>query len=254
MLSVFACIKKNIGLALLFSGLICAQTSSYAISNKYMTTYSNFLLPSSALNNIDMPLAINIDPGTSAYRFFSEQLAIGNFTTYLGLQTDMTYPNNKGSGKGAIFSIWDASGATPGSLGSWCQSFGNEGTGYSCRMPYNWTAGNTYRLRISQISNNSWTAYIKNMTTGIEVQLGIITLPTTKNPLLLGGITTFTEYYGGDFPTCCDLKLSQVTWGMPTGNNDLFKSAWISNSIGPGDCSTLRLSTGTGPTIHSMGA
>jgi hypothetical protein len=250
---MFAEIKKFLRLVLIFVGWVSAATTSYAISNSYITTYSNFYLPSNVMYNVDMPLKINVDPGLRSYRFFSQQFSIGTFTAYIGLQTDMQYSNNRSSGKGALFSIWSATGAMSGSPGSWCQPFGNEGTGYSCRIPYNWTAGNTYRLRVWQITNNSWSAYIMNMSTKIEVQLGTIILPTTKNPLILGGITTFTEYFGGDFSACSDLKLSQVTWGMPTGNNTSLQSAWISNSIGQGECASFRQSTGTGPTIHSIG-
>lgn len=234
--------------------LFCASalsSISYAVSGDYITTYSNFSLPSNTMYNIDMPLQINVDPGPKTYRFFSTQLAIGPFGAYIGLQTDMAFQS--GSGKGAIFSIWNATGGTPGSPGSWCQSFGGEGVGYSCRIPYNWAAGNTYRLRVWQITSNSWAAYIMNMTTGAEVKLGTISIPSSKNPKLSSGMTTFTEYYGGDFAACSDLKLSQVTWGMPTGNNKTLQSTWVSNSIGPGECASIRKSAGTGPTVHSVG-
>lgn len=241
--------KKSLGLVLVLSGI---SANSYAVSGDYITTYSVFSLPSNTLYNIDMPLKINVDPGPRTSRFFAEQLSIGTFGAYIGLQTDMQLPNNK-IGKGAIFSIWNATGGVPGTQGSWCQSFGGEGVGYSCRIAYNWTAGNTYRLRVWQITSNSWGAFVMNMTTGEEVSLGTITIPTSKNPLLSGGVITFTEYYGGDFNACSDLKLSQVTWGMPVGNNSTLRSKWVSNSIGPGDCKSIRTSTGRGPTVHSVG-
>lgn len=243
--------KKSFGFVLILAGLMGSTTPSYAVSGDFITTYSRFSLPSDTMYNIDMPLKINVDPGPRTFRFFSQQLSIGPFSAYMGLQTDMNFPN--GSGKGAIFSVWNATGGTPGSPGSWCQSFGGEGVGFSCRIPYAWSAGNTYRLRIWQITSNSWAAFVMNMTTGAEVRLGTISIPTSKNPKLSGGITTFTEYYGGDFAACNDLKLSQVTWGMPVGNNGTLQSTWISNSIGPGECASLRKSTGNGPTTHLIG-
>jgi hypothetical protein len=231
--------------------LLALTNLSYAdVSGDYQTTYSTFRINSNSLYNIDMPLKINVDPGPGTARFFAEQLSIGPYTTYMGLQTDMRMPNGQ-VGKGAIFSIWNATGAQSGSPGSWCQTFGGEGVGYSCRIPYYWSAGNTYRLRIWQISRNSWAAFIKDLTSGIEVQLGTITIPARY--YLQGGISTFTEYYGGTFPSCNSLKLSRVTWGMPVGNNSTLTSNWSSNSIGPGDCASIRTSVGRGPTVHSVG-
>ena len=102
------------------------------------------------------------------------------------------------------------------------------------------------------MSNNSWGAFVKDLTTGVEVYLGRITIPSNK--LLQSGLTTFTEYYGGDFSACTDLRLSRVTWGMPVGNNTSVSSAWWSNSIGPGECKSYRTSVGRGPTVHSVGS
>jgi len=233
-------------------GLMGLASGAYAVSASYQTAYSNFQLQSNSLYNIDIPLTINIDPGKGATRFFSEQIAIGPYGAYIGLQTDMQQANGT-VGKGALFSIWGASSATAGSAGSWCQNFGDEGTGYSCRIAYPWSAGTTYRLRVWQVTANSWTAYIQDLTSGKEVILGTISLPTANN-LLRGNVTTFTEYYGNDFPACSDLKQSQVTWGLPLGDNLNISSAWVSNSIGPGDCASERTSVGTGPTIQSVGA
>ncbi len=227
------------------------QISYAEVSGDYQTAYSSFQMKMGSLYNIDMPLKINVDPGPGAARFFSEQFAIGPYTGYLGLQTDMSQSNGQVT-KGAIFSIWNATSAVEGSPGTWCQTFGGEGIGYSCRMPYNWTAGTTYRLRVWQITANSWAAFVKDLTTGIEVQLGTITIPSSKY-WLQASLTTFTEYYGGDFPACSDLKLSRVTWGMPVGNNSSVPSTWVSNSIGQGDCASIRSSVGRGPTVQSVG-
>ena len=237
-----------------FIAFICASLAniSYAaVSGDYQTTYSSFQMRANSLYNIDMPLKINVDPGPGTARFFAEQLQIGSYTAYIGLQTDMRQPNGRVE-KGAIFSIWNATSATSGSPGSWCQTFGGEGVGYSCRMPYSWTAGTTYRLRVWQLASDTLGAFIKDMTTNYEVYLGAIKIPS-KRSLLQSGLTTFTEYYGGDFAACNDLKLSRVTWGMPTGNNASISSAWWSNSIGPGECASLRTSVGRGPTVHSVG-
>ncbi len=244
--------KKALIWCFILVGLGIFHATYAAISGSYQTAYSYFHLRSNALYNIDMPLTINVDPGVGSSRYFSEQMAIGPYTAYIGLQTDMLQQDGTIQ-KGAIFSIWNATAATPGSAGSWCKTFGGEGTGFSCRMAYPWSQGTTYRLRVWEITSNSWAAFVKDLTSGNEVYLGTITLPTSKY-LLQGNIVTFTEYYGGDFQACNDLKLSRVTWGMPVGNNGTVSSTWVSNSVGPGECDNIRFSEGTGPTVQSVGS
>jgi hypothetical protein len=222
------------------------------IENTFVTTYSTFDFPAGTFFNKDILLGINRDPGTGANLFFSQQFAIEGSGGYIGLQTDGVRPDGS-VGKLAVFSIWDAIGATAGSPGSWCQAFGGEGVGQSCRIAYDWLEARNYRLRVWAFGQNSWGGWILDTATGVETFLGTIDTPAHMG-WLVGASTPFGEYYGPDFATCGDLRLGNVVWHNPTANDGAIGSTLASNSIGGGACGEVRRSDGAGPTVHSIGS
>jgi hypothetical protein len=217
-----------------------------------VTLYSAWNAPAGTHYDLDATLAIATDPGAGADRFFAAQFALESATSdggYIGLQTDATRPDGT-TGKIAIVSIWNAVGATAGANAT-CNTFGGEGVGWSCRVAYDWHEGHAYRLRLWALSKNSWSAWVRDETSMVEVYIGKIDTPAADG-WLTGGTTAFTEYYGPSFPACTSLKKSVVTWSNPTVDDGV-PTTFASNSAGKGACASVRAATGSGPTSHAMG-
>ncbi len=226
-------------------------------------TYSYYSFNTSAqfYGNEAISLVINVDPGVGADRFFSYQFQLtptspdagSTVQSYIGLQTDGTGQNGTDIGKMAIFSIWNATGATPGATGSWCAPFSGEGSGYSCRIAYPWVAGHEYQLLVTTNTTATlWAGYVTDTTTNTQTFLGSIS--TVPEWLTNSGIT-FTEYYGPSEPSCADFPLSQVTWSNPTANDGTISSNLTGTAVGAGDCYHTSVDTGTpGPAIETEGS
>lgn len=227
------------------------ELAEAALSNQYVTTYSTYKFAAGSHTSRDVELTINVDPGAGSDRYFAHSFQFAQHGGYIGLQTDAERRNGAW-GKIAIFSIWNATGASAGDTGSWPTPFDGEGVGYSVRIAYDWQAGRSYRLRVARRGYNLWGGYVTDLTTGAVTYLGAIKARYGTG-YLQGNSTMFTEYYGPDFAQCSDLRRSQVTWARPTANNGAVVSTTVSNSIGQGDCASSRSSTGTGPTVHTLG-
>ncbi|MET8517022.1 DUF3472 domain-containing protein [Streptomyces sp. NPDC005077] len=108
-------------------------------------TYTNYSFSGApVLTEVTWSTTVLHDPGYTANVFWSHQFGFNQGNgAYLGMQS------NGGSSRVLLFSVWDVSEATAGSTGSWCQSFGGEGEGMSCRMNLDWTAGHTYSFKVA---------------------------------------------------------------------------------------------------------
>jgi hypothetical protein len=104
-------------------------------------------------------------------------------------------------GRGAIFAIWEATSATPGSGGE-CVPFSNEGSGWSCHLPYVWRLGAKYRLRIwvsgEDADNWGWLGSLLDYQTGQEMTIGHIMAPKRLGELGASSVT-WVEYFGVDW-------------------------------------------------------
>ncbi len=150
--------------------------------------------------NFDVFLTVDVDPGISSAYFWAHQFHFKDGDGgYLGLQTN-GYMQGRWVGKMAIFSIWNAKAARPGP-GAACERFSGEGEGWSCRMQYNWSQGRTYRLRLWELccahrpwEDEWWGAWILDTTTGQEVFIGQIQVPSSWN--WLDWSVVWVQYYG----------------------------------------------------------
>ena len=96
----------------------------------------------------------------------------------------------------ATFSIWNADRGVPGD-GANCLSFGGEGDGYSCRLPINLEAGNTYTISYSidtARGNDWWQAKISDKKSGVTKLIGSIKAPQSN--LVSQDYYNFIEYWG----------------------------------------------------------
>ena len=135
---------------------------------------------------------------------------------YMGLQTDKS-----GNNSIAIFSIWGANGCEMGSTGSYCVDFSGEGTGKSCRIPFNIEKNHIYRLRVWRLKSENigqwWGAWVMDLNTGKETHIGSIR--TQYGKVLTNTTNNFVEYFGGALP-CDDVPKSIATFYPPTANNN----------------------------------
>jgi len=174
---------------------------------------------SKKFDNQDTFLTINQEPVEVSYYFWAQQFwFINGDGGYLGVQTGGQI--NGLNTKIAIFSVWQALDAKKAnSTNSWAGAFGHEGTGFSCKIPFDWRQNIKYRLRLMKNASdtppisNSWSAFIQEVSTGIEECIGQILLPSQW-----GGLTRdsnfFVEYF---LPVngCENVPFAQATLHRP---------------------------------------
>ncbi|MEA2843265.1 MAG: hypothetical protein QOJ69_936 [Actinomycetota bacterium] len=148
--------------------------------------------------------------------FWAHQFQLdGGEGGYLGLQTKGNRADGS-LGKMAIFSIWDAVEAEgPGPDKSGTVRFTGEGTGWSCRIPYHWVAGDAYRLRVATDGGGWWAATVADERSGVVSPIGRIRVPGEWRGLGCWSVM-WTEYYGAPLRRCADLAHSSAVFGIPT--------------------------------------
>jgi hypothetical protein len=189
-----------------------------------------------------------VDPGPDATYFWAHQFRlIGGEGGYIGLQTKGNRADGS-LGKMAIFSIWDAVEAEgPGTT-----RFGGEGTGWSCRIPYQWQAGRAYGLRVYTPGGGWWAGLIRDEATGEVHELGGIRVPGHWRNLDSWSVM-WTEWYGGPLGSCNDLPYSSVVFGTPTAEAGEVKPAGSHSHFGDGTCETSNIEALAGGVRHQMG-
>ncbi|AFE06217.1 hypothetical protein COCOR_05148 [Corallococcus coralloides DSM 2259] len=199
-------------------------------------------VPAQGLYNFDLTIFPSNDPAADAthvapWYFYAAQFAFktGGDAGYIGIQTD---PN----GKRAVFSIWGANGATCSNVsGAICQPFSHEGVGYQTMVPFNWVAGQYYRVRVWQNGADAegewWLGVIINDSTQTETVVGRIRVPWGRN-WLSGSIINWVEWYGPGTDNCTQLTSSTVYFAPPKGNAGTLTAPPPYNTTGQGPCAS----------------
>ncbi len=205
-------------------------------------------------------LVPEIDPGPAATYFWAHQFGLeGGEGGYLGLQTRGNRVDGS-FGKLAIFSLWDATGAEAapsrsGSRSGGVVAFSGEGTGWSARIPYLWTAGTSYRLRVARDDVTSegtwWSASVVDVDTGVESQIGRLRAAPGWGGLRAWSVM-WTEYYGPPLRHCSDLVPVSAVLGMPVADGTVTPVRACSH-VGDGTCDTTRITDLDGNVRHEMG-
>ena len=205
--------------------------------------YTDWQIGYDNLWNIDIPMTVGWEPGSVPY-FFSTEFFFGGPHGYFGLQPDGPLEATETQrGKVAMVSVWGASTGWVGGTGSFCQPFDEFGTGYRCVLPYAWTAGTSYRLRIWQVAAEDWVAAIADGTTGVETVVGTLRVPGSGNGLK-GNLVSWTEWYGPQMG-CSTYPYSNVSFGRPTGNAGAYTATSSGSWLGPPTgCDTTFLTDG----------
>ncbi len=196
-------------------------------------------------------LTPEIDPGPDATYFWAHQFGLeGGEGGYLGLQTKGNRVDGS-LGKLAIFSLWDATGAD----GPACTRFSGEGTGWSARIPYLWTAGRPYRFRLAvdyvTPEGTWWTASVTDLDAGVESHIGRLRAAPGWGGLRPWSVM-WTEYYGQPLRRCTDLAAASAVFGTPTADGSTTPTR-TSSHIGEGTCDTTRITSLDHGVRHEMG-
>jgi len=164
-------------------------------------------------------LFVECEPKFTAAYFWAQQFWFhGGDGGYFGIQSDGDINGTRQ--KIAIFSIWKSVGTTKSPHpGSSAEPFGHEGSGYSCKIPFEWKEGILYKLEIrrafvdSVYSKNSWQAFIKDMTSNQAFLIGSIEVPSDWGNLKADS-NFFIEYFRY-VPSCLDTPFQKSVYGIP---------------------------------------
>ena len=210
------------------------------------TSFARTLL--AGYKSFEHVLVPEIDPGPDSTYFWAHQFRlIGGEGGYIGLQTKGDRADGS-QGKIAIFSIWDAVEAEgPGTV-----RFSGEGTGWSCRIPYQWEAGRAYGLKVFTPGGGWWGAKVRDEATGEVKELGGILVPEHWRGLDTWSVM-WTEYYGPQLNSCSDLAYSSVIFGVPTADDGEVKPAGSHSHLGDGSCETSYVEHLADGVRHQMG-
>ncbi len=182
---------------------------------------------SKGYNNLDFFLTVEKEAPNF---YWAHQYSFVNGKTgYMGLQTSASFKGEQT--KIAIFSIWDAKSAQSAANG-YSEVFGHEGSGYSCRIKYNWQEGRKYRVRVWELgiaeapdSGTWWGAWVMDMTTEKEEFIGKILVPESWQ-WLENTSYNFTEYWGaqdGKRHPCSSIGYTNTIYDYPTMANGAVK-------------------------------
>ncbi|MFI5781970.1 DUF3472 domain-containing protein [Nocardia sp. NPDC051570] len=168
--------------------------------------------PTGDLWNLDTTVTVR---ATGPTRFFSHQIGFeGNDGGYLGIQDT---PN----GRIAIFAVWNSpGGATPGPNAR-CETFGGEGVGWHCLVPFDWSRNVGYRLRIWRVDGRAdgstrWVASVADTRNEQETVIGTLWTRAGQRGLRPGSTVWIEDYGGRD---CANEVAASATFSYPTGND-----------------------------------
>ncbi|MFB6777835.1 DUF3472 domain-containing protein [Streptomyces sp. NPDC056352] len=206
-------------------------------------TYTHYTFPAGTpdLSSVTWSTTVTVDPGFTSHTFWSHQFGFNQGNGgYIGMQ------DNGGEDQLFLFSVWDVTQAKPGSKGSWCQDFGGEGTGYSCRMNVPWKAGHTYTFNVASEGGGWFGATVEDTTAHTSFKLGSILTPATG--IKTAGMVDWVEYYEWSMTrsTCVQQPYSAAAFGLPkaTTLNNTQVTGTATRPENNGDCANVTSTIG----------
>src|SRR5579862_648113 len=181
-------------------------------------TYTDWQWPSAprGYSRFDWDLCPQTDPSPVGY-FWSHQFwLVGGEAGYVGLQTQGSEP----TGKIAIFSVWQATGADGP---SYVAPFSGEGSGYTVRIPFEWRVGEIYRLSVGSAGEDGaggagrWTASVAAPGASAPEAIGTISVPPRWGGLRDQSVM-WTERYAGPLASCDDLGYAVARFSTPVAD------------------------------------
>lgn len=159
-------------------------------------------------NSLEAPIKIIKDGGRSTDGKGSHYYIAINWSFvkksggYIGLQ-------NRNGEHWVNFSIWDVSewSEENSEAGAECKTFGHEGSGVQCEMPYSWKEGETYTLEAKHTGDYKWEGSIVS-SEGVRTIISKIHGDPEKKGFSSGFGGFIEEYSQGneELLTCADSK------------------------------------------------
>ncbi|MEE1772821.1 ricin-type beta-trefoil lectin domain protein [Streptomyces sp. JV185] len=215
-------------------------------------TYTHYTFPAGTpdLSSVTWSTTVTADPGFTSHTFWSHQFGFDKGSGgYIGMQ------DNGGEDQMFLFSVWDVNQARPGSKGSWCQNFGGEGTGYSCRMNVPWKAGHTYTFDVASQGGGWFAATVEDTTAHTSFELGSILTPATG--IRTAGMVDWVEYYEWSMrrSTCLQQPYSAAVFGLPeaTTADGTRVTATATRPEDNGDCANVSSTIGPDGGVQVLG-
>jgi hypothetical protein len=230
-------------------------------------TYTDWRWPAAprGYTRFDWELCPQTDPSPVGY-FWSHQFwLVGGEAGYVGLQTQGSEP----TGKIAIFSIWQATGANGP---SYVAPFSGEGSGFSVRIPFEWRVGEVCRLAVGVAEDpgadgvsgvagdpgaggrGRWTAWVAHEGESTPQMIGTVTVPGRWGGLRDQSVM-WTERYAGVLASCVDLGHAVARFSTPVADGGLVRPVAHHNHLGvPPGCPGSSVIDGPDGVVHVMGS
>ena len=190
-----------------------------------------------ALSDVAYPMTVTRDPGYGAKVFWSNQVSFSNgLGGYAGMQA------HGGAQRLFLFSVWDVSEAVPGP-GSFCEPFGGEGSGMSCKRWGDWKEGDTYEFHYVAEGNGWWGLTVTNLADSTSFKLGSIKVGTDT---MLPNSISWTEYFRWNdaASSCLSEPFSRERSDVPVANNGSLTGRITGSHVSP-DCAAFSTVTTT---------
>jgi hypothetical protein len=213
----FCVLSAVIAVGLMFAGAASPASAAVVHQNGADYAYWQFQGPGNDFWNVDQEEAII---RKASYTYWAMQFTFtgSGDVGYMGLQTNGNRFDGS-VGDTAIFSLWNAN-ATRDASGK-CGSFGGEGTGRSCRMPFSIKTRVMYRLRVWRLEADSggqwWGAWLLSGYSGYDYHIGDIRVPYSGHQVF-GEVLNFNEYFGPVLG-CDSVPLSDINLTQPAANS-----------------------------------
>jgi hypothetical protein len=165
-------------------------------------------------------LLIESEPKLESAYFWAQQFWFSNGDGgYMGIQTggDLHALRQKI----AIFSIWKALAAEKSTItNSFAGPFDHEGSGFSCKIPFEWKEGTMYILKLKNIESDTWwEASIEEVESTSISTIGRIQVPENWGNLKSKS-NFFIEYFR-PVNQCEDLPFEKTYFGEPVMKNNM---------------------------------
>lgn len=198
------------------------------------------------LDDVTYTTTVQSDPGDGSKVFWSNQVEFNTGrVAYAGMQT------NGGPDRLFLFSVWDTTEFRAGSEGSFCQPFGGEGEGISCRKWQAWKAGDTYEFHYAFEGDGWWGLTVTNLNDHSSFKLGSIRVNADK---LKPSSVSWIEYYNwNDARASCESEpYSRARMDVPTGNGGSAQARITGTSVSAVCGPRTNVSTTSSYAIHAL--
>ena len=238
-----------LGVYIIFRSLAATPQGTYS-SWKWLAAKGSG--PTSGFTSLEHSLTIESVAVNAPY-FWSHQFGFeGGDGGYIGLQSNGRRVNGT-IGKTAVFSIFSSGIAGLPAASCSVEQAGFDGynkSGTSCRIPFEWSVGSTYNLKVALLAQDNSGSWWAGTINGQEIAR--IRVPRAWHGLRPSSIM-WTEYFGPKPNTCKDIPYSRVRFSQPVANGTI-RPVGGSPSVSTGtDCKNSKVSAVGAGWIHEVG-